>query len=128
MLDDAELDICTGAIDGVRAKLPLMPDKWALPAAAAWCGGVLLFTFSQRWAIYREIKAQALAQAGAAGQQQTVDNHRAAHTGSPGGTAPGEPGYTYAESPNGDRVPIAVLDANGNPPTDWDAVLRQAQH
>lgn len=119
--DKDELDILTNAVEGVRGRLVALPEKWALPVAVLWLGGVTVALFSQRIAIYRELKAAAAGQQQAAAQQQAVDAHRNGHTPTQA-AQPGMP-FTYAETPEGERVMVAVLDESGNAPAGWDQAL-----
>ena len=111
-LDKEEADMVVSAIDGVRTKLPMMPEKWALPMAAVWLGGVVLFTFSSRISIYKQLKAQAVQ------EQQMQARQNVATAGRQNGVHP------EAVSVPGGLPPVTP---DGEPPADWDGILREAQ-
>lgn len=106
VLSREEADAISSAIDGVRSKLPLMPEKWALPVAAAWLGGVVLWSLSSRVTVYRQLQAQAAGQMAAQQHQQTAQ-------------AGYHPNGTTPDVVNG--IPVTP---DGEAPPDWDAALR----
>ena len=103
LLSREEADTISSSIDNVRSKLPLIPEKWALPMAAGWLGFVVLWSLSNRVTVWRQLQAQAAAQMAAQQQQGRA-----------------QAGY----SPNGTRPSEQPAGVTSDVDHDWDAMLR----